>query len=294
MKRWILGVMLVLFTAGVIMPLAPGVSPAPQAAPERKEAEPRVHLFRRATGERLVLPMEEYVLGVVAAEMDPSFPPQALAAQAILARTYTLNHLRRGVEATDDPGEFQAYDPSRITDEVRQAVVPTRGLVITFNGELVDAVYHACAGGRTAGAEEGMGAPDKAYLRPVADPPCRRDETWEATFTTGELAAAIGALGHARSVKVGRRGPTGRALSFVINGREISAGRLRGALGARMKSTFVTDVRLEGRRVTMRGRGYGHGVGMSQWGAAALADQGLSAEEIIRHYFSDIQIEARW
>jgi len=262
----------------------------PPAAPMR--GEPTVSLLLTATGERISLLMEEYVAGVVAAEMGEAFPDEALAAQSILARTYSLRRMEVGAPLSDDPGTVQAYAPERITERIRQAVDRTRGAVMTHQGALVDAVYHSCAGGRTAAAEEGMQAPDKPYLRPVADPPCPRDETWTEHFVGREVAAAAGLQGPVRSVAIGERGPSGRALALVVNGKPVSIFRFRDALG--LRSTYLTAVRLEGGGVRMSGRGFGHGVGLSQWGAAALAKQDFTAEEIIRHYFHDVAVELYW
>lgn len=298
MKRLTWGVLTLVFLVAVALPALPP-RPAgppwlgPLAAPERHE--PNVRLHRLATGEQLTLPMETYVTGVVAAEMDDSFPLEALAAQAILARTYSLRRVRAGTVLTDDPGTFQAYNPARITEKIRQAVDRTRGRVITYQGELVDAVYHACAGGRTAGAAEGMEAPDRLYLRPVADPPCPRDETWTTAFPAPEIAAAAGVSPPVWSVAIGRRGPSGRALTLLVNGVAVGIFQLRGAVGGeRLRSTYLTDVALVGDRVRISGRGFGHGVGMSQWGAATLAAKGFTAEEIIRHYFSDVDVDLDW
>lgn len=295
MKQKIAALFICLFLAGLSASLLQPVPrlPEPQTAPER--TEPQIVLLRSATGEQQVLPIEEYVQGVVAAEMDGSFPPAALAAQAILARTYATRRWLMGEKLVDDHRVHQAYNPARLTDAIRQAVAATRGVVVTHQGELVDAVYHACAGGRTAGAAEGMQAPDRLYLRPVADPPCRRDETWTARFPARQVAAAAGLSGPLTKAAIGRKGPSGRAVTLVLNGKEVSVYRLRALLGGtRMKSTYLTGIRVAGESVTVEGRGFGHGVGLSQWGAAALAEKGFTPEEIIHHYFAGVELQPRW
>ncbi|HWI62657.1 MAG TPA: SpoIID/LytB domain-containing protein [Symbiobacteriaceae bacterium] len=296
MKRLLGAILLAFFVLAASVPLGlvpPVRQQAEQAAPQR--GEPHVTVVLSATGERVSLLMEEYVAGVVAAEMGDSFPLEALAAQAILARTYSLRRLELGITLSDDPGTAQAYAPERVTEKIREAVDRTRGSIMTHGGELVDAVYHACAGGRTATAPEGMQAPDRLYLRPVADPPCPRDETWSTLFGARELGAAAGVQGAVRSVAIGERGPSGRALTLVVNGKAVNIFRFRDALGGnRLKSTLLTAVRLEGDRVRISGRGWGHGVGLSQWGAAALAGRGFTAEEIIQHYFANVAVELYW
>lgn len=295
MKKAIAAAIVLLFAMTLMVPLLPGSYQQPPAARREPGPEPMVPFRESATGNRYEIPMEEYVTGVVAAEMDESFPEAALAAQAILARTYTLRRNQQGDWATDDVRLFQAYDPTRIGEKVRKAAADTRGIVVVHEGTLIDAVYHACAGGRTAGATEGLQAPERAYLQPVDDPPCARDETWTVGFSPDEWRAAAGMQEPVRSVAIGRRGGSGRAQTLVVNGREVSAFEMRRRLGGtRMKSTYLTDVRLSEGRVVVSGRGYGHGVGLSQWGAAALAIQGLTAEQIIRHYFRNVTLERWW
>lgn len=294
MKRLVGAILLGFFLLASSLPMGtPKRAPGELAAPER--LEPQVGLIRRATGERILLPMEEYIAGVVAAEMGDGFPPEALAAQAILARTYALRRIELDIPLTDNPGTAQAYKPELVTEKIRQMVDRTRGEVILHQGALVDAVYHACAGGRTATASEGMQAPDRLYLRPVADPPCPRDETWSGEFSAGEIAAVAGVSGPVRSIAIGQRGPSGRALTLLVNNQPVNIFRFRDALGGdRLRSTYLTAVRLEAGKVFMSGRGFGHGVGLSQWGAAALANKGFTAEEIIRHYFHDVVLTLRW
>jgi stage II sporulation protein D len=294
LKRWLAGAIVVLYFAVLLVPFwTPFRGAPPHPAPERQE--PVIPFVESRTGRRIGIPMEEYLAGVVAAEMDGGFPDQALAAQAIIARTYTLRRIEQGDVATDDVRTFQAYDPAKITPALRAAVAPARGQVIVYGGDLVDAVYHACAGGRTAGAAEGMLAPERPYLQPVDDPPCQRDETWSVRLPAAELARAAGVAGAVWSVALGKRGPSGRALTLLVNGKAASALAIRAGLGGtRMKSTYLSDFRLEGGQVVISGRGYGHGVGLSQWGAAALAGQGLTAGEIIGHYYTGVEIEQRW
>lgn len=131
-------VVLVLLAVSAIAAQAVLESPVYRRPPGE---EPVVSLYRHGTGERRTIPMEEYVAGVVAAEMDPRWPVEALAAQAVIARTFAVERLARGgvrgvhgTDVCDDPGHFQAYDPDAITPQVRRAVARTRGLVLTYGG----------------------------------------------------------------------------------------------------------------------------------------------------------------
>ena len=123
---------------------------------------------------------------------------------------------------------------------------------------------------------------------------------WEATFTAEEVAAAARETGAGvgetvNSIELGRKSESGRTVTFLINGREVSAPNLRVNLdSARLKSTLLDSVSLENGKVTFKGRGYGHGVGMSQWGAYALASEGQSAEDIVTYYFRDVTVARVW
>lgn len=265
--------------------------------------EPTISLFMHETGQTRHMPHEEYVKGVVAKEMDPTWPEEALGAQAILARTFTIQRMmrgktRHGTDASTDPAEFQAYDATRINERVSKAVEDTRGKVATHRGSPIQAYFHSCSGGVTANAREGLNTRATRYLAGmVRDRPCPNPDVqeWSASFSVAEVAAAMRSVG-ARpraitSASIARRGPSGRATQLRMGGRTVNAPEFRLALDpARMKSTLLTSIRVGGGRVIMEGRGWGHGVGMSQWGARMRAEDGQTAEEIIQTYYQDIQI----
>jgi len=291
-------------SAVIIASLAYNYLPPVMARPGR---EPTLTLHRDATGQVERIPFEEYIAGVVAAEVDPTWPAQVLAAQAIVARTFTWERVRRGgvralhgTDVCDDPQHMQAYDPTRVNDAIRRAVRDTRGLIILYKGRPVRAYFHASSGGRTAEPWEGLGIrrPALPYLRSVEDPGVKEDR-WEAKFELAELVEAVGKLAEppsqARRVRVTRRGPSGRAVTIAVDGVEVPAHELRLALGPeRMRSTLLTDIRCDGNQVVIRGRGFGHGVGLSQEGAKAMAEQGSTAEEIIGHFYQGVRFFRLW
>jgi stage II sporulation protein D len=236
--------------------------------------------------------------------MEPSWPEQALQAQAIVARTFTLRKINdggvasRGTDASTDPKEFQAYNASRVNDRVKAAVAATRGKVITYGGSPINAWFHASSGGVTASAQEGLGYKKEAtpYVIPVTDAKAEPPHPWYKTFpnaAVSDAAAAVGVnVGYVTSIKVGRKGPSGRAETLVINGREVGAPAFRIALGDKaMQSTLLDEVRMSGDSIYMKGRGFGHGVGMSQWGAWMMAQQGKSAEDIVGYYYRGIKVQ---
>lgn len=269
--------------------------------------EPTISVYFHETGEIKSMPLETYLVGVVAAEMDPNWPLAALEAQAIVARTFTLKKLQEGplegrnAQASTDPKEFQAYDGTRVNDRVKQAVSNTRGKIITYQGEPIRAWFHSSSGGKTASAAEGLNFTKEStpYIQPVTDVQQEPSHQWSAKFSAEEVieaARAVGVeLGELTSISIGRRGASGRAETLSINGKEVPAPQFRLAIGDQnMRSTLIDALHLEGNTVYMNGRGFGHGVGMSQWGAWLLAQRGKSAQDIVTYYFKGVQIQDSW
>lgn len=254
--------------------------------------------------------IESYVQGVLAGEMRNDWPMEALKAQAILARTFVLKFVNEkeskysGADISTDIAEAQAYNEEKINERIIKAVEETRGLVMSYGGDLPYAWFHAHAGGQTDLASVGLEYEnDPGYIQSVASPDSERAPSsvkhWTARFTAkevGQAAAAAGVrTGTVESIELGEKGQSGRAITLTINGQAVSTPALRLQLGAdKLKSTLIESVTLEGGQVTFEGSGYGHGVGMSQWGAYGLAEQGADAEEIIRHYFRNVSIVSLW
>ncbi|CEP68383.1 Sporulation stage II protein D, amidase enhancer LytB [Moorella glycerini] len=284
-------------------------------APARRPAvqEPTLSLYVNQTGEVKRLKIEEYLPAVVAAEMEPSWPLNALAAQAILARTFTMKKIQEGgvkahgTDASTSVEEFQAYNPARVNDNVRRAVEMTRGQVIKYKGNYINAWFHASGGPRTAAsAVEGLNfrREPAPYIQSVPDPGMAittpENKSWTATFNTAEVAAAVRKVtgqdpGTITAVSIAAKGPSGRATQLKVGKLTVDAPALRLALGSdRLRSTLLTGITTGNGRVTFKGEGYGHGVGMSQWGAKALAEQGKSPQEIIKYFFKDVELVKAW
>jgi len=253
------------------------------------------------------------LMGVVAAEMEPSWPKEALAAQAILARTFTMKKIQAGgvkkygTDASTDVEEFQAYDPSRVNARVDEAVQNTRGEVVTYDGSYINGWFFADGGGRTsASAEEGLAYKEEPapYIKSVTDPGFEitepENKAWTATFSLDEVQRALQEKigqdpGNITSAKIEAKGPSGRATTVQIGSITVSAPAVRLALGSKkMRSTLLDRFEIAGQKLIISGKGYGHGVGMSQWGAKALAGQGKSPEEIVKYFFKDVKIETAW
>lgn len=275
-------------------------------------AEPDISVYMHETGEKKNMKMEEYIAGVVAGEMKSDWPVEALAAQAILARTFTVESIEskggvpaRGTQASTDIKEFQAYDAKAVNDNVRKAVQMTRGMIITYQNKPAKTWFHASAGGITATAKEGLDykEAEPPYIQSVQSPDDLAPEdvkSWTASFSHQEILNVLTKTGKditdIESVEIGKKGPSGRAMTIVVNKTaEVSGPEMRVALDStKLKSMLLDKIEVTPDKVTFTGKGYGHGVGMSQWGANKLAKDGQKPEDIIAHYFKDIVIEKRW
>ena len=255
--------------------------------------------------------VEEYVAGVLGGEIPNDWPEEAIKAQAILARTFVLEFLTdktskyEGADVSTDIEEAQAWNKEAVNDTVNKAVQDTSGMVAVFDSKFIKAWFHSHAGGKTATAKEGLAYKDEEpkYIHSVDSPDSKdappEDAQWTAKFTKQELMQAVEKMGKnvksIEDIKVGKKGPSGRALTFTIGGEELSAPELRIAIDStKLKSTLISNIDVKGDQITFTGKGYGHGVGMSQWGAYAMAKDGKKAEEIVKHYFKDIEIVKLW
>ena len=280
---------------------------------------PRLDVY--VTEEEAVRPMEleTYVQGVLAGEMKNDWPLEALKAQAILARTFVLKFVEEkksrypDADISTDIEEAQAYNAEAVNDAIRQAVEETRGQVLSFQGELPYAWFHAHSGGMTELAKAGLGweKEEPGYTQSVQgnEPDPSEDsrelkdaQAWEAGFPFEEFESALSTLGvdveltPDSQIAVSERGASGRAITLSVDGQPVNASSLRIALGStKMRSTMLTSLTLgQNGSVHMAGRGYGHGVGMSQWGAYGMAEAGKSAQDIVTHYFRDVTVETLW
>ena len=288
---------------------------AADLVPERlsRDAEgvPVLRVYDAKSGEIERLSVEAYLPAVLAGEMAGDWPLEALKAQAILARTFVLQFVTQkesmyeGADISTDLREAQAYDAAGVNERIREAVAATRGLVLNAGGDLPYAWFHAHSGGLTARAKEGLDyeKAEPPYTQCVkgmendeAPPEAAR---WEASFSTEEVLAAARDAGASVSeltgISIGQRGESGRATTLMISGREVSAPAFRLAIGStKMRSCLIESLRVEDGRVLMSGKGYGHGVGMSQWGAYAMAQAGSTAQEIVLHYFTGVTLDQAW
>ena len=261
-------------------------------------------------GAKRVMSLWEYLTGVVAGEMTAAFSDDALMAQAVAARTYALRQLASGKHdgcLCADPGCCQDWcDPeekaqtSAGADLVRragQAVTATDGWVLTYEGQLIEAVYHSCSGGRTETASEVWGG-DCPYLLAVDSP----GEDFAPRFSgrVSISAADLGTLLNSRGVTLPDRPEDwfgavsytagGGVADWQVGDTLLSGAELRSLLG--LNSTrFTLEVR-DG-SFLFETQGFGHRVGLSQYGAEAMARAGSDWREILTHYYTGVTLLRR-
>lgn len=265
-----------------------------------------VEISKGPGGLRVVneLPLEDYVAGTVLGEVSEAWGAALLRAQAVAIRSYALH---RRAEAGSRDYDVEADTRAQVylgldgeTDAVRDAVAATRGQVLTFDGAPILAAFHSAAGGRTASAEEVWGR-EVPYLRsvPVPGEEDSPDTYWRARISPEALRAALVADGHElgqpRGVTIVERTSSGRALAVRIRadgGAVVVSGEwLRRAIGAQRLPSTLFDVRRAGSDFVFVGSGRGHGVGMSQWGARALASQGATYAQILARFYPGARLE---
>ena len=264
----------------------------------------------RGSGDRIQVlnrvGLEDYVASTVGGEMSASWPREALRAQAVATRTYVLHEASKrrssawDVKATIASQVYRGIEAE--TDETRAAARSTRGEVLTYQGEPILAVFHSTAGGRTATAGEVWGQ-DLPYLRVIdVDEEDGAPHTyWRTQFAATDLTAILDAAGIGlaglEGISVTRRTPSGRVERLEVRGgtkrEELRGSRLRSLVSALGLRSTLFDVRATRDGFAFVGSGYGHGVGMSQWGARALAERGESYQRILARFYPGTRLERR-
>lgn len=273
-------------------------APEPEI-PTMRELMVTIH---RTNGNVVTMTLERYIIGVVAAEMPASFSIEALKAQAVVARTYTLRKVSRGEMLTDSV-QTQAYlDESQLRalwgndydhyyQKIEHAVLETKGVAVRYQGDYIDAVYHSMSNGRTEAAVQVWGN-EVPYLQSV-------DSSWDQQVTSyqvtqeKELQLVMNLLGVSfedlENIEIMERNSSGRVVRVRIGGQVYQGTKLRSLLG--LRSTDF-DLEFVDGRLTVTTRGYGHGVGMSQHGANEMAKNGFSYEQIIKHYYTGVSLQS--
>ncbi len=262
------------------------------------------------------LPMERYLIGVLPSEMPLSFPPEALKAQAVAARTYALYQLKsRQSQPYDVYADVrsQMWVPSKEADpRSRMAINSTRGLIVTDNFRLFPTYFHSDCGGETAKAKYIFAASDITPLSGRECPHGPQSYKWRYTVSKATLSARLtkGGVSSGRILRIEILDENKRQLQtigrvyfiklFMDNGvvQTVPANKFRIALGAgknELASTFFNvSTDSTGKNLTFEGRGFGHGVGMCQHGAMYLAKEGQNFDEILKFYYPGSTIVKVW
>lgn len=267
---------------------------------EGKRFPGRIRILARGGGIQVVavVPLEQYVAAVVSREAPPSFFPEALSALAVAVRTYTL----LAMAAPRDPEydllagvEDQVFEGvENVGEGFRTAVETTRGEVLYYRNDLARTVYHSTCGGRTESAGEAWGR-DIHYLRSVRCEDCRESPVWRWEYRMDRsegrrIALALGVqAGYDLRIGIADRTPSGRAgrVRFTSGGisREAKASRFRQVAGYTRVRSLWMEIDPVGAGWRFKGNGYGHGVGMCQWGANGMAKRGAAYREILARYY---------
>ena len=276
-----------------------------------------IKLLHADTGEIEELPLDTYLLGVVSAEMPANFEQEALNAQALVARTYTIYSIvhsggKHGeADICDDSGCCQAWiskedrmarwDEAQREDNWRKieiAVNTTAGKIITYNGEVIDAFFHSNSGGTTEAPVNVWGGTNYPYLQSVetAGEDAYSQYSSEVVLTKEEFQNKILAkhsdftidYSQTDCIQILEYTESGRIKTIKIGNLNLSGVEVRTLLGLR-SANF--EVSLDGDNIKFSVKGYGHGVGMSQTGANTLAKEGKNYKDIINHFYANVEIK---
>ncbi len=250
-----------------------------------------------------ILGIESYLSSVVGAEMPHKWPLEALKAQAIASRTYALKKVGNKIYDIDSTQRDQVYKglESR-TYKTNKAVNHTRSLVITHKNKLINALFHSSSGGMTENSED-VWKNSYPYLISVKDYDQKNPKLyWKKSFKNKELELLFPNIGAIKNIEISDLSETGRIKNIKLIGNYgstyISGTNFRNKLG--LKSTlfnlkFIRNINHKEETkdfsLLIYGRGSGHGVGMSQWGARYMALRGYKAEDILKYFYRNVQLK---
>lgn len=251
------------------------------------------------------IPFEEYIKGVVAGEMPVTFELEALKAQAVASRSYAMyqmtatkdkaydvvNTTANQVYLTDEQlkDNWKEDYPEKI-NKIKTAIAETSGEYLTYNGEIVNAMFFSTSVGATENSEE-VFVSALPYLRSV-------DSTWDKespvyidtyTFTLEDFYKKLNLpYNQTLKIEVTEKTSTGRTKTIKINGEEMKGRDLATKLS--LRSNYF-DIVQNQNNITITTKGFGHGVGMSQYGANGMAKEGYKYDQILKHYYKNTEIK---
>lgn len=256
---------------------------------------------RRNNGNIEKYELEEYIIGVVGAEMPASFNKEALKAQSVVARTYALKSIKSNKQLTSDNSTQNFKDNNELKkmwginyntyyNKIKSAVLETKGLYLSYNNDYVDAVYHSTSNGNTEDAVYVWGN-SVPYLKSVSSEYDNTNKNYNSTITLtyNEISNKLkNSIDSNTKFNIISRTSGNRVKEIEINGTTYSGVEFRKLLNLRSADFSIEN---NGANVVISTNGYGHGVGMSQYGANGMANNGSSYRDILLHYYTGVSIK---
>ena len=290
----------------------PEQSAAPAPAPVEEETDDNIYIkvYFHREGVVKEMALDEYIMGVLYGEVPETYHPEALKAQAVAARSYTLYRIQiqnshdNGADICTDYTHCQAWTQAEgegsYPASIVSAVEETHNMIATYDGQCINALYFSNSGGYTESVENVWGGAPYPYLVSVESPgeAGNYDYCSVKYYTPGDFVDAIYAYSEelecsaddaAGNITQIKRAPTGRILSANIGGQTFTGQQIRAMFGTLSSNIYFEE--LSDGAVAVVAIGYGHGVGMSQCGAEAMAQNGSDYETILKHYYTGIELE---
>lgn len=267
-----------------------------------KEDE-KVRVKQTESGNIVEVPLEEYVAGVVAGEMPITFETEALKAQAVAARSYVLKKIEQNYKNNYDVVDTvlnQVYlDNESLKNKwkdkyeeriqkIKKVVLDTKGEYLTYNGKVIEAFFFSTSSGLTENCEE-VFVEALPYLRSVDSHYDEISPVYETekVINYAEFCNKLGIENVPLNINITKTTSTGRIKNITINGVNFTGNQVTQRLG--LRSNYF-EIKQDNDNVIVTTKGYGHGVGMSQYGANGMAKEGYTYKDILNHYYTNIQI----
>ncbi|AOY75590.1 stage II sporulation protein D [Clostridium formicaceticum] len=287
---------------------------------EIRESDMKIHVYNHETKEIMELYLEEYITQVVAAEMPGSFELEALKAQAVAARTYAIwrqsiygeeghpshpgasictshAHCQEWLSMEELTNRHGRKWKNEYLPKIQEAVFSTAGVIMTYNMQPIEPLYHSTSGGKTENSED-VFASALPYLRSVSSPYEERSpvlvdqkevsiDAFINSMKSKDRDIQINTNNIASQIKILERNQGGSIKTIQIGNKIFTGSEIRQLFDLR-SADFSVDV--DRNHITFTTRGYGHGVGMSQWGANGMAEEGKTYKEILKHYYQGVTL----